>query len=373
MNRRRFTTLVIAALLVIGGALLLASRRYGAAPPLEGTALLPAVSRELGAVTEIEIRKASATPGVTLHRAADAAAPWTVAQRADYPADPAKVHRFLISLGDAKIVETKTADPANFALIGVDDPTQPGAQGAEISVTAQDGKHSVIIGKPFGDGDFARRGGENQSYTIAPAISADPEPKSWIDTKLIDVPSASIQSVELKPPAGTPGYALHRLKPNEEGFGFDGAPPAGRQLVDAKTLAPTSMTLSGLEAEDVSSAADIDFGKATQAIYTLTDGNVITLTGVAVNDKRWVEIKTTKDAALNAKGQNRAFELASYRYDSLFRPLDQLLVPKEPPKNAKDAKPAKDSNPEAPPANPAPAKSTASKTPKPESSPAGTP
>jgi hypothetical protein len=51
-------------------------------------------------------------------------------------------------------------------------------------------------------------------------------------------------------------------------------------------------------------------------------------------------VASTKDTALDAKGKNRAFEIASYRYDSLFRPLDQLLVPKEPPKNAKDAKPA---------------------------------
>jgi hypothetical protein len=332
MSRGRFVTLVIAALAVIGVALLLASRRHGAAPPAEGAALLPAVSQDLGAVTQIDIRKGSAMPGLTLRRAADPAGPWTVAQRADYPADTGKVRRFLFSLGDAKIVETKTQDPANFAVIGVDDPSQPGAQGAEITLTAKGAKHTVIIGKPFGDGNFARRGGENQSYTIAPAISADAEPKSWIDTKLIDLPSTSIQSVELKPPAGTPGYGIHRLKPNEEGFGFDGAPPSGRQLVDAKALAPTSMTLSGLEAEDVSPAADIDFGKAAQAIYTLTDGNVITLAGVAVNDKHWIEVTSTKDAALDAKGKNRAFEIASYRYDSLFRPLDQLLVPQSPPK-----------------------------------------
>jgi Domain of unknown function (DUF4340) len=333
MNRQRFTTLVIAALAVIGAALLLASRRYGAPPAVEGTALLPVVSQELGAVTEIDIRKGSASPGVTLHRAADAAAPWTVAQRADYPADAAKVHRLLISLGDAKIVETKTSDPANFAAIGVDDPSQAGAQGTEISVIAKDRKHTVIVGKPFGDGDFARRGGENQSYTIAPGVSAEAEPRDWIDPKLLDAPSSSIQSVELKPPAGTPGYTLHRLKPNEQGFGFDGAPPAGRQLVDAKALAPSSMTLGGLDAEDVGAVGDIDFGKSTQAIYTLTDGNVITLTGVAVNDKRWIEVQTSKDAALNSKVKNHTFEIASYRYDALFRPLEQLLlpVPKKPP------------------------------------------
>jgi hypothetical protein len=296
----------------------------------------------------VDIRKGSASPAVTLHRTADGSV-WSVAQRADYPADAAKVRRLLISLGDAKIVETKTADPANFAAIGVEDPSQAGAQGTEISVTGKDGKHTVIIGKPVGEGDFARRGGENQSYTIEPGISAEAEPRSWIDTKLIDVQSSSIQSVQVKPAAGASGYAIHRLKPNEDGFGFDGAPPAGRQLVDAKALAPSSMTLSGLDAEDVGPAGDIDFGKASQAIYTLTDGNVITLSGVQVNDKRWIEVQTTKDSALNTKAQNRAFQVASYRYDALFRPLDQLLVPKEPPKPAPGKSPTPRSSPTASP------------------------
>ena len=89
------------------------------------------------------------------------------------------------------------------------------------------------------------------------------------------------------------------------------------------------MALSDVRAEDVAKASDIDFSKPTQAIFTLSDGNVLTLTGTAIGDKRWIEIQATKDAALAAKTQNRAFEVASYKYDAIFRPLDELLVPKE--------------------------------------------
>ena len=331
MSRQRFTMLVIAALIVIGVALLLASRRYGAPPPAEGTQLLPAVAKELDAVTEIDVRKGGAAPGVTLQRSGDTpGSAWTVSQRGGYPADAAKVRRLLLSLGDAKIVEAKTANPANFPVIGVDDPSEPGAAGTEIGVVAKDGKHTIIVGKPIGEGNFARRGTENQSYTIEPGISAEADPRSWIDVKLLDIQASSIQSVELKVPAGSPGYTIHRLKPNEDGFAFDGNPPAGRKLVDPKALAPSSMTLSGLDAEDVGAAGDIDFGKSNQAIYTLADGNVITLSGVSLDDKRWIEVQTTKDTALNAKTQSRAFEVASYRYDAIFRPLEQLLVPKQP-------------------------------------------
>jgi hypothetical protein len=48
-----------------------------------------------------------------------------------------------------------------------------------------------------------------------------------------------------------------------------------------------------------------------------------------IADKHWIKVTANKDAALAAKAKDRAFEVASYRYDAIFRPLEQLLVPKE--------------------------------------------
>ncbi len=340
MSHRRFVALLVAAVAVLCGALYLGSRRNGTERGAEGAVFMPGLSRELGSVTEIDLRKGSPAPGVTLHRAGDQ---WTIAQRADYPADASKIRKLLLSLADAKIVEEKTADPANFSVIGVNDPGEPGAAGTDITVIAKDGKHGVIVGKPIGEGNFARRGGENRSYTIEPGITADAEPRAWIDSHLIDVPTASIQTVDeqlaasqgaVSPGAAAPhatsqGYVLHRIKAGEEGFALEGAPPAGRKLLEPKALAPSPSALSGLTADDVTAAADIDFSKPSRAIFTLTDGNVITILGVAAGDKRWIQVTASKDAALDAKTQKRAFEVASYRFDAIFRPLEQLLVPKE--------------------------------------------
>jgi hypothetical protein len=325
MSRGRFTALLIAALIVLAAALYLGSRRNSSEPSAEGTLFLPQLASTLGTVSEIDLQKGTPTAAVTLHRAGDQ---WTVAQRADYPADAAKVHKLLLSVADAKIVEEKTSNPANFAIIGVEDPAKPGAAGTQITLTTKDGRHSVIVGKPTGEGNFARRGGEDRSFTVEPGITADVEPKAWIDSRLLDVPVAQIQSVEEKFASG-PGYTVHRLKPGEDGFALDGALPTGRKLLDAKGLAPSAGALSGLTADDVAAASSIDFSKSSQATFTLADGNVITVTGTAADDKRWIEVQSAKDAALNAKAQNRAFEVANYRFDAIFRPLEQLLVPKE--------------------------------------------
>ena len=333
MNRRRFLWLLVAALVVLAGGMYLSIPR-GVPRESRDQPLLPTLSRELNSVTSLNIRKGNAKPSVSLHKTADQ---WTVAERADYAADAAKVRHLLLALGDAKIVEEKTSNPASFAIIGVEDPAQPGATGAEIAVTAQDGPHAVIVGKSIGEGNFARRSGENKSYVVEPAISFETDPRFWIDSRLIDLPSASIQTVEVKPATGA-GYVIHRLKPNEENFGLEGT-PAGRKAADSPSLAPPATMLGGLNAEDVAAADSIDFSKPAQATVTLADGSVITLIGAPIADKHWIQVKSSKDAVLTAKAQGRAFEIAGYRYDAIFRPLEQLLVPKPPPAPSKAAAP----------------------------------
>jgi hypothetical protein len=71
----------------------------------------------------------------------------------------------------------------------------------------------------------------------------------------------------------------------------------------------------------------------------MKDGSTVSLTGTVVGDKHWIEINAPKDAALMARTAGRAFQIAGYRYDGLFRPLDQLLVPKEAPPDTKNSKP----------------------------------
>jgi hypothetical protein len=335
MSRQRFLWLLVTAMLVISVAFYLGTRRNTSGDSHGVSLLLPTLANELNSVTTVSVLKGGAAPAVTVHRAANQ---WTVAERGDYPADMAKVGKLLRALGDARIVEEKTSNPANFSIIGVEDPTQPGATGAEITVAAQDGTHAVIVGKPVADGSFARRSGEDKSFIVEPAISVDAEPRYWIDSRLTDVPVASIQSIEVKPAAG-PGYTIHRVKPDEGAFDLDGI-PRGRKAIDSRALAPSSTVLSGLTADDVAAASDVDFSKSTQAIVTLSDGSVINVTGTPIGDKRWIQLKFSKDAALTTKTQGRAFEVAGYRYDAIFRPLDQLLVPKESPASAKKTVPA---------------------------------
>lgn len=350
MSRQRLIALLIAALLVISGALYLSTKR-NQTHDLNGAPLLPSLAGELDSVTSLSVFKGSTTPALTVHKQGSQ---WTVAERANYPADVAKVRKLLLALGDAKIREEKTSDPANYPVIGVEDPTKSGATGVQIEVIAKDGKHDLIVGKAAPQGSFVRRAGEKTSYSVEPPISLEAEPRYWLDTRLLDLSTEKIQSVDFKPATG-PGYTLRRVSettpvptgdkaatpvpatppaPVPSKFVLEGV-PSGRQAADAQTLTPPPNFLSGLSNDDVAAAADIDFSKPSICTVTLSDGSVITLSGTAVGEKKWIQVTAPKDAALSAKTNGRAFEIASYRYDTIFKPLEQMLVPKPAPASAK--------------------------------------
>jgi hypothetical protein len=341
MSRRRFLILLVAALLAISGALYLSSQR-NLARDTHGMPLLPSLANELNTVSELSVRKGSATPAVTIHKQGEQ---WTVAQRANYPADVSKLRKLLLALSDAKIREEKTSNPASYSIIGVEDASLPGAAGAQIDVLAQDGKHAVIVGKPVGQGNFVRRAGENISYIVEPGISFEAEPRFWIEPKLLDLPTDKIQRIEVKLAAG-PVYQVHRVAPpgGTTGaaapaagtFTLEGV-PSGRKAADSQLLAPSPTAFSGLTADDVAAAGDLDFSKPSIATLTMSDGNIVAFTGTAIGDKRWIQVTQPTDAALTARTAGRAFEIPSYRYEAIFRPLEQLLIPKPAPAEKKTA------------------------------------
>jgi hypothetical protein len=365
MNRERFTILLLAAALALGAAAFLSMRRNAHSDTAAG-ALYPNLGAQIATLNALTVRKAGPTANVTLHKAADQ---WVVTERHDYPADFGKLRKLMLALTDAKIVEQKTADPSNYAQIGVDDPGGTNATGTEVDFATKDGSHGLIVGKASGDGNFVRRTGEAQSYTVQPSIFVETEPRYWIDNKLFELAVNDIERIDYKP-AGLSVYGVHRqpapppasaasaapapaVTP-EPTFALDGV-PAGRKAADSASLAPQSSVFSGLSADDVAQAAELDFSKANTTTLTLKGGTAVTFSGIVVGDKHWIEVSGVQDAAFTAKSAGRAYEIAGYRYDGIFRSLEQMLVPKEPASATKkpaEAKPLKAGK--TPPSTPAP-------------------
>ena len=124
------------------------------------------------------------------------------------------------------------------------------------------------------------------------------------------------------------------------GFVLDTPVPKGRQALEAAGLAPPSSALANLTVEDVAPAASIAFGAGPTAVFTLNDGDTLTLGGAVSGDKRWITVAQGKNPSLAAKTAGRAFEIPNFRYDEIFRPLETLLVPKPEARPLPASKPA---------------------------------
>ena len=361
MTLGRVLGLLVAALAAILGSMYLSSLRHLDRDP-QGGVLLPGLEAQLDAITDIRLRKGGDKPLTSLRRTAPGS--WVVVERDSYPADVSKVKRLLLALADAKIIEQKTSDPANYAVLGVEDATTANAGGTEVALLAPGKTTTIIVGRPAGNGNYARRAGEAISYAVEPAIPLDAAPRDWIDGKLLDVPVEKIQGIRVRLADGT-AYHITRLpavaKPasaaaqsaapaQNEGFRLETV-PAGRQPADADMIAPSPTSYSGVPADDVTAATSIDFSKPSVAEIALNDGSVLTLTGTVAGDKHWITLQSGKDEALNARSRGRAFEIASYRYEALFRPLEQLLKPKpakpEPAAKTGAGRPAPNASPPA--------------------------
>ncbi len=304
MTRQRFVVLLVLALLVVAGAVWLSQQRELRRDDGAGTRVLPDLAKALNDVSEVRLVKAGEQSAVTLKRAD---ANWLVAERAGYPADRSKVGKLLIDLSELKVVEQKTANPANYAVLGVEDLKAPGATGVRVDLAGLPQPAGLIVGKSAGSrSSYARLAQSEQSLAIAPALTLDTEPRNWLDRALLDIPAARVQEVRITDESAR-SYVVRRESHEQTDFTVSGL-PKGRKLIGPTAANPVATALAGFTFDDVrSTASPPASSKGTvRAEFRLFDGTIIDITGMKEGDHRWIQLRTRYDEA-----QQQAFAVAA--------------------------------------------------------------
>lgn len=361
MTGRRLIVLVVLALLVIAGAIWLVNEREPRRGEIAGAAVFPELAASLNDVTEVRLVKAGAQTAVTLKRGEKN---WQVAERALYPADSAKLRKLLIDLSELKVVEQKTSNPANYAVLGVEDVTTPTANGVRIELAGLKAPVALIVGKSAGGrSSYARAGDSAQSIVVTPALTLDTEPRNWLDRTLLDIAANRVQQARITGTGGVTYTALRETRAQTDLAVHD--LPKGRELASPTAANPASSALAGINFEDVRAVrAEEQWGADSErAEYRLFDGTVLDFTGRNEGEQHWIRLTARFDdlqhgrfvvatpveketettsaprAALQptpeeARAQAQtlaarftgwAYEIPAYQYDGLFRPLDHLL------------------------------------------------
>jgi len=366
MSPRRVVILLAAGLLIVGAAIWLSSQRHLERAIATGTAVLPELKAALNDVNEIRIAKADSNQATLAKHGAQ----WMVHERG-FAADPAKVRKLLLDLAKLEIVEEKTSNPASYAAINVEDvppanpdspaPDKPSTanaydsgealSAARIEVMTPKKTWALIAGKGGGyKNGYARVAGAKQSFLVTPRIDAEVEPQRWLEHTIVDIPEARIQSVAVKPAKG-PAYTVSREKKEQENFTVANIPPK-RKLSDESAGNALARGLESVSLDDVRKKPDAPVpanttAELSQATYKTFDGVTVTVSGrkesapglkkddpkvekffitlTAASSQKATEAEAEK---LNTRVAGKEFEISSYKYEGMFKPLQALLETK---------------------------------------------
>jgi hypothetical protein len=321
----------VLALIVAGGALVGAGlwlgSRHGAGSTAEDAQgpVLSLRQEDLNAVTRLRIFKGDGSH-TTLSRAATG---WVVTERG-YPADTGQVRKLLLDLSSLQVEEQKTADPALYSKLGVEDPQgfQAGGTGLDIELNGK--TLGLIVGHTYGTRSvYLRVHGQGRSVLATPQLAPDADPRHWLDRSVLDIAPERVSEVDMKPQGG-PDYTIRRA-----GSDYAVTPiPKGREPGDPAAPASQVGALAGLQLDDVRKAGSV--AALAHATFVTGDGLTLALAGIQDAEQRYITITVAGSSPaaqaqardLNARLAGWEFEVPGYRYDSLFHPLEQLLKPK---------------------------------------------
>jgi hypothetical protein len=376
LTRRNLLLLSGAAALVIGGVVLLAPSDThngdgGGGPAGAGDLVFPNLASRLGDARRIEVTKPDAM--LVVERRGEA---WVLPDKGGYPVRPARVRELLVNLTELRLMEPRTADPAQLDRLGLDDPKKPGStallvrvldgSGAPIAEIVVGRRRTRTQGASTPESAYVRRPAETQSWLAEGRIAADTDPQLWIDRDVTNLSSDRVQRVEVHRP-DVPVLVLTRSEGAEAGAGPrlaiqqpEGAPPADEVAMDEIARAFEFLTFL-----DVKPAAEIPGTAIGEGRFGLTEGLTVVVRPHRDGDALWIllgaEGTGTEAPQLAARWSPWAYQVGTWK-EKVFLPKIEDLRRREasaPGAAAPAADAAAPATEDAPPADaPAPAATT---------------
>jgi hypothetical protein len=338
MSPRRVSTLFAAAAVVIAAASWLATRGHSDHGAMVGTQVLPELKKSINDVTELRVVKGDGASATLKRQGSE----WIVAERG-YPADASRVRKLLLDAAALQVVEEKTSNPTLYSALGVED------SGTRLDIVTPAKTWGVIVGRSSGaKAAYLRLQGAKPSLLASPRIEADADPQQWLDKAIANIPEARIQSIALAPHKG-PAYVVSRENREQKDFSVSNVPKK-RKLSYEGVANSLAGGLESLAMDDVRKPASGEAPaakttvEASRATFRTFDGitvelagrkeiapglkpedpqiehHYVTLTASSTDPSTQAEAKQ-----LNDRAAGKEFEVSSYKYASLFKPMEELL------------------------------------------------
>ena len=253
----------------------------------EKAKLFPGLDKAQANVESMQLRGAGNRTLVSLERRNGA---WHVAERNGWPADAGRISQYLFVLSQARRMEAKTSDPKLYSRLGVEPVSAVDAKGAELTLVGKGMRSRLLIGNdhPRLDGYYVRVDGEAGTWLTDLPVYFDPDPRVWLDRRLVDVPLARIARVRISGVDEKPFSLSHR----EDRFRLDDAPAAAMR--DSYQGDVIASALDQLHFEDL--AVDAGNAQASRTLdYSTVEGLRLQVQAFRDGEQLWVRMKAGTD------------------------------------------------------------------------------
>ena len=235
----------------------------------------------------------------------------------------------MAALGELRLMEPRTSNPALFTRLGVSNPQADGSTGIGLRVTDRGGRvlaslilgHRGVRGRPGAPAQiYIRRSGDTASWLAEGALDASPDPLNWVRHEILDIKADRIATAEIHRDGGT--MLVRRGKDGK--FTLD-APPPGK-LDDIKPI-EVSQGLDALTFVDV--GGDALPGTPVGSVqYATTDQQTITVFLAQEGEHVWARIAAPQAAPETVLLlANHVFELPAWRLGAMLPKAADFLKP----------------------------------------------
>lgn len=298
VNQKTLFGLAAAAAIAIIAAVVLSSgRRPSSDESVRTEYLIPQLRDHVNDVTSVALTGADSKAIATLQRGDTG---WTVKERRDYPADLGKIRELLLKLSDASLLEEKTSNTQRYGELGVSEVSDKDAKGVQVLLGGLTPPASVILGTTSsrGNGTFARRSGEPQSWLVQGALSIDKDAADWLDKSLANLPAERIRSVTIRRADGST-VRVYKEQAGDANFRLADI-PRGREPSSDYVVNALGSALADLKLEDVgegSDAAAPATGKPLLAQIETFDGLRVEISAWKRDEQAFARLKAEVDTS----------------------------------------------------------------------------
>lgn len=299
MKARSFLILLLLTAAAAGAAIaVLVEERVQGGDPAAGAMLYPGLLERVNDIDFVEV--STTADGTVSARREDGR--WGVVQRHGYPADFKMLSRMLYDLARLELIEPRTAKPALYPKIRVEDLGDRSALSIRIAAKAGDETVAdLLVGfarpEEAGGGVFLRKSGEAQSWLARGGFQPVQLLTRFLQRNICNVEQRRLHRTRLTHADGET-VTVSKAGPEETVWTLEEPPPEGQKAKASHELSPLTSWLDFLIFDDVRPAAEVDFSEPlVSGRFVTFDGLVVEVKMAEADDDYWVALAASPGTA----------------------------------------------------------------------------